>query len=149
MARTRGASMADLRGLRLKLAHFVEGLVYRTGELLPKIIGRWQWSAPPWMQWLGRKGSQFRQYLRADPKRALALAVVLAIVGVGLVWYWNLPTPHYAAYNVVAPSLTTYDEKGIKQIFPLRVDFSESVAPLKYVQKEVTEGISLSPEIKG
>ena len=43
--------MADLRGLRLKLAHFVEILVYRTDKVLPKIFGRWQWSAPPW-RWL-------------------------------------------------------------------------------------------------
>ena len=31
--------MLDLRGLRQKLAHFVEGLVYRTDKLMPKVVG--------------------------------------------------------------------------------------------------------------
>ena len=67
--------MLDLRGLRQKVAHFVERLVYRTEKLLPKVIGHWQWKAPPWIHWLGQKAAAFRSYLNADPKRAIAFAV--------------------------------------------------------------------------
>ncbi|HTG75173.1 MAG TPA: Ig-like domain-containing protein, partial [Terriglobia bacterium] len=141
--------MLDLRGLRQKLAHFVEGFVYRTDKLMPKVVGHWQWKAPPWIPWLGRKASAFRSYLNADPKRAIAFAVGVGVVGVALIWYLNLPEPHYAVYTVNAPALTTYDENGIKKIYPLQVAFTESVAPLKYVQKVVTEGISLSPAVPG
>ena len=141
--------MLDLRGLRQKVAHFVERFVYRTEKLLPKVIGHWQWKAPPWIHWLGQKASAFRSYLNADPKRAIAFAVALALIGTGLIWYWNLPKPHYVEYAVNSPALTTWDENGIKQIFPLRVTFTESAAPLKYVQKVVTEGITLSPSIPG
>src|SRR6185295_20306466 len=78
IARIRGESMFDLRGLRQKMAHFVGRVVYRTDKLLPKVVGHWQWTAPPWISWVGRKGSQFRSFLKADPKRAIALATVLA-----------------------------------------------------------------------
>ncbi len=106
------------------MAHFVERLVYRTDKLLPKVIGQWQWKAPPWIHWLGRKAAAFRSYLNADPKRAHRRSLsALGIVGVGLIWYWNLPNPHYVVYTVNAPALTTYDENGIKKIFPLQVDF--------------------------
>ena len=141
--------MLDLRGLRQKLAHFVEGFVYRTDKLMPKVVGHWQWKAPPWIPWLGRKASAFRSYLNADPKRAIAFAVGVGVVGVALIWYLNLPEPHYVVYAVNAPALTTYDENGIKKIYPLQVAFTESTAPLKYVQKVVTEGISLSPAVPG
>jgi len=141
--------MLDFRGLRLRMALFMERLTSRNEKLLPQLIGDWKWQAPPWMSWLGRKGSQFHRHLNADPRRAVAFVVTLAILLVGIVWYWNRPTPHYVVYTVESPALTTWDEKGIKKIFPMQVDFTESAAPLKYVQKQVTEGIELSPAIDG
>ena len=141
--------MLDFRGLRLRMALFMERLTSRNEKLLPQLIGDWKWEAPPWMSWLGRKGSQFHRHLNADPRRAVAFVVTLAILLVGIVWYWNRPTPHYVVYTVESPALTTWDEKGIKKIFPMQVDFTESAAPLKYVQKQVTEGIELSPAIDG
>src|SRR5688572_27574715 len=149
MARTQGESMLDFRGLRLRMAHFAERLVSRNEKLLPKVIGQWNWKAPPWVPWIGQKGSQFHGYLNADPKRALTFVIGLAILSVGVIWYWSRPSPHYVSYVVESPALTTYDQNGIKTIFPLRVNFSESTAPLKYVEKQVTEGIDLSPAIPG
>src|SRR5688572_2016852 len=149
MTRTRGESMLDFRGLRLRMAQFIGKLSSRNKAFLPQLIGDWDWKAPPWMHWVGRKGSQFHRYLNADPRRALAFAISLGILAVGLVWYWNLPEPEYVAYAVEPPALTTYDENGIKKIFPLQVTFTESAAPLKYVEKQVTEGIELSPSIPG
>ena len=101
------------------------------------------------MPWLGRKGIGIPTLPQRRPKRALTFAVGVAVVGVGLIWYLNLPEPHYVVYAVNAPALTTYDENGIKKIHPLQVAFMESTAPLKYVQKVVTEGISLSPAVPG
>ena len=141
--------MLSFRGLRQRMAHFAERFVSNNEEVLPKVIGRWNWQAPPWISWVGEKGAQCHRYLTADPKRALAAAISIAILTVGIVWYWNLPAPHYVVYTVDPPALTTYDENGIKKIFPLQVNFSESTAPLKYVEKQVTEGIGLSPAIAG
>jgi hypothetical protein len=69
------------------MALFMEKLASRNRKLLPQLIGDWKWQAPPWMPWLGRKGSQFHRYLNADPRRALAFAVTLAVLLVGIVWY--------------------------------------------------------------
>src|SRR5215207_3941266 len=141
MARTQGESMLDLRGLRLRMAHFVERVSSRKEKLLPQLIGDWKWQAPPWISWSARKASEFQRYLKGEPRRALTFAISLAVLAVGIVWYWNLPTPDYVGYSVEPPALTTWDEKGIKRIFPMQVHFSKSAAPLKYVQKQVTEGI--------
>ena len=134
--------MTDMRSLPLTIARFVRGF-------LPKVFGQWHWQAPAWMPWAGRQGTRFRQYLNADPKRALLAWSILGFVFVGLIWYWNRPTPHYVEYSVLAPPLTEYDEKGIKKIHPMKVSFVESAAPLKQVEKQVTEGIDLSPAVRG
>ena len=141
--------MPDLSAFRLRLARLSERWLSRTDKLLPRLIGHWQWQAPPWIPGTARRVSDFRRYLSADPRRAIAFTVAVALLGVGLVWYWTRPTPHYVVYTITDPSLTEYDERGIKAIHPLRVEFAESAAPLKYVGKEVTEGISVSPAIPG
>src|SRR5262245_23933393 len=133
--------MADLRGLRLRLSRIAERWISRSDKLLPKVIGNWKWQAPPWIPWTSRHVSNGRRWLTADPRREIGFFILLATIAVGIVWYWNLPTPHYVAYSPIDPALTEYDEKGIKAIHPLQVVFEESAAPLKYVGKQVTEGI--------
>jgi hypothetical protein len=122
--------MADLRGLRLRLSSVAERWISRTDKLLPKIIGNWKWQAPPWIPWSRRRLSDFRRYLAADPRRAIAFTVAVALLGVGVVWYATRPTPRYVVYIPTDPTLTEYDDNGIKAIHPLQVEFSESAAPL-------------------
>ena len=141
--------MPDFAGLRLRVARLAERWISRTDKLLPRLIGRWQWQAPPWIPRTGKYVSDSRRYLSSDPRRALAFTIGVALVGVALIWYLTRPTPDYVAYTVTDPPLTEYDERGIKTIHPVRVYFASSAAPLKYVGKEVTEGISVSPAIPG
>lgn len=141
--------MQDMRGMRLTILRFVGELLSGASRLAPKLVGHWQWRPPGWMSWAGRQASRFGNFLRADPIRAAVFLLALAGVGGALFWYWNLPEPHYIEYTVVAPALTEYDEKGISKIHPLKVEFAESAGPLKQVEKQVTEGILLTPPITG
>ena len=67
--------MLSFRGLRQRMAHFADRVVSNNEDLLPKVIGRWNWQAPPWIHWVGQKGAQCHRYLTADPKRALTAAI--------------------------------------------------------------------------
>ena len=85
--------MADLRGLRLRLARVAERWVSRTDKLLPKLIGNWHWQAPPWIPWTSRRVSESRRYLSADPRRAIAFAIAVALLVVGAIgwrFYWRI-----------------------------------------------------------
>ena len=99
--------------------------------------------------WSGAQFSRGRRYLVANPAHAVLLALALAGAGGGLAWYLTRPKPEYVTYAVMAPELTEYNEKGISLIHPLTIEFSESAAPLKQVQKAVTAGISMSPAVAG
>jgi hypothetical protein len=59
------------------------------------------------------------------------------------------PIPNYVKYTVTPPGLTESNENGISSIKPLSVNFSRSVAPLKQIEKQVTEGVEISPAIAG
>ena len=113
------------------------------------LVGQWQWQPPEWIAQIGDLFSRSRQYLRSNPTRAKQLLVALVILVGGLVWYWTQPKPHYVTVTVHAPGLTEYDERGIASIKPLRIEFSEPVAPLESVEKAVTTGIELSPAVAG
>ena len=113
------------------------------------VIGRWQWQPPAWMAWTGRRIAGGWRYLAADYRRAGAAVLLLAAVIGGWIWYKNRPVPHYVTYSAAAPGLTEYDEKGIASIKPLTVQFNESAAPLQQINKAVTAGIGLSPNMPG
>ncbi len=111
--------------------------------LVVAVFGRWQWQRPGWVPWTGGQMSRGGRYLKANPIGAVALAVGLVAVGAATYWYINRPKPHYVTYVVGAPGLTEYNDNGISSIKPLMILFSESAAPLKNLQKAVTEGIEL------
>jgi uncharacterized protein YfaS (alpha-2-macroglobulin family) len=111
--------------------------------------GRVQWHAPSWMRWAGDRVGRGRRFVAARPRVGVALGVALIAAVAALTWYLTRPTPHYVTYGVEAPGLTEYDERGIKSIKPLVVTFSESTAPLQFVQRPVTAGIDLKPAIAG
>ena len=141
--------MTNIRSLKPALARFGRKLVSAASWLMAHIFGRVDWRAPAWLGWLNRRGAAAVVYINADRKRsALLLLLVAALVG-GLLWYLNLPVPHYVTYNVTAPALTEYNERGISRIYPLTVVFSETAAPLDQIEKRVTRGVEISPAISG
>src|SRR5262245_33513824 len=113
------------------------------------LIGHIKWQAPDWLNWLRRQSNVTWRYFAADRKRSAALLLGVLALGIGTVWYLKRPTPHYVTYTVTPPALTEYNEKGISKIHSVRVDFSESTAPLKQIEKRVTAGIDMTPAIAG
>lgn len=120
-----------------------------TAWLLSFVFGRWRWEAPAWMPWIGGQAVKSRAWAAANPKRTAAAGAAFLAALAGLVWYLRLPKPEYVEYSVIAPPLTTYDEKGVQTIHPLLIHFSESAAPLQQVEKRITTGIEMSPAIAG
>ncbi len=118
-------------------------------EWLVRIFGRWHWDVPAWLGAVGASGVRAWRWAATDWRRAAALAVVLAALAGGGIWYANRPKPHYVTYTVVAPALTAWNENGIQTIGPMRVVFGESAAPLRLVKTVVTTGIVVSPAVAG
>jgi alpha-2-macroglobulin len=141
--------MSRLQAGRNLAARFLQNSLSGISWLTSHLFGRINWQPPAWTLWVVSQLARAWRYLTADRRRAWgALAALLAIAG-GLVWYKTRPVPHYVEYTATAPGITEYNEKGISSIKPLKVDFSESAAPLQQVEKAVTNGISLSPKIAG
>ena len=113
------------------------------------VFGRWRWEPPAWLRHAGSAIARGWRAARAHPVHASVAALLLVGALGGYLWWINRPGPHYVALTVVEPELTTYDDKGIQSITPLRVVFSESAAILSQVQKSVSSGISMRPALAG
>src|SRR5262245_32537455 len=124
-----------------------QSLKERLSWLFRQLIGHVEWQAPNWLTWSGRQRARVFRYFAADRRRAIVPLVAILAAGGGLLWYLNRPIPHYVTYTVVPPALTEYNEKGISRIYPMRVVFSETTAPLNKIEKPVTAGIETSPAI--
>ncbi|MBI2343281.1 MAG: alpha-2-macroglobulin [Deltaproteobacteria bacterium] len=91
--------------------------------------------------------SHLRQYRSAT---GFGLGMVLLVVGLAaLVTHWWTPRPQSTGITVkiAEPGVTAYD-KELKPD-PVRLTFSQSVAPLAAVGKTVGEGIRLTPPMAG
>ncbi len=118
-------------------------------RLLHTIFGHVQWQAPAW---IGRAASQVRKaarFLAADRKRLVIAALSLVAIAGAVTLYKLRPRPHYVEYAVTAPQLTEYDDNGINTIYPLLVEFKEPAAPLANIEKRVTSGVGISPQVAG
>ncbi len=113
------------------------------------VVGRVAWQPPKWIGWTKQRLATGWQWLLADRRRWIALASVLVVLVAGGYWYRHRPVPNYAGYTVTAPGATVFDENGIATIFPLDVEFAEAVAPLQQIEKPVTAGVGLSPNVPG
>src|SRR5690242_341206 len=108
--------------------------------IFARVIGRLSWDPPGWAVPAGLGlHTAWRFGTRSRRRLAIELALLAVIFG-AVYWYVNLPTPHYVAYTVEDPRLTEYDDKGISSIKPMKVSFVEAAAPLKSIEKQVTEG---------
>lgn len=125
-------------------------------RLLRPLIGDLQWQAPGWLRGisnaLGFCAVAGASWVRADKRRAVIasiMGVVLLAGGVaGKVWYDKLPKPLEVTYEITSPESTPVDQPNAKPE-PLIIKFSDSVATLAGVGKEVTTGIAVEPRIDG
>ncbi|MBL8299271.1 MAG: alpha-2-macroglobulin [Rhodanobacteraceae bacterium] len=123
--------------------------------LLSVIVGRVSWQAPAWMLATERAGLAGWGAVRRNPGRvALVLGTLGLIAGGGWLAYTidkerpKPPEPVVATFAANAPALTDYSSEPIT-VHSLDLNFSQSVAPLALVGKDVTAGITLTPAIAG
>lgn len=125
------------------------------GVLLGFIVGRVSWQAPGWMLATERAGLAGWGVVRRNPGRVAAVAGAIALLGTGG-WFAHKayqerpkpPEPVIARFSTNAPSLTDYTSEPIT-VHAFDLNFSQSVAPLALVGKDVTAGITLDPPIAG
>lgn len=87
-------------------------------------------------------------WLRKDRKRAvitLAAALVALLAWVG---YASLPKPSEATFTISSPARTRIEDPKAKPD-PVTVVFSQAVAPMDRIGKEVLADITLSPPAEG
>lgn len=118
---------------------------------LAGIFGVVQWQEPKWFSatklWLISRIDIIRQ------KPVFALIALLVVVGVGAggwfgyQWWQNRPKPVTVDFTITAPVRADLEQE--ESPHPLVVTFAASVAPIKLVDKDVTEGISISPKVEG
>jgi alpha-2-macroglobulin len=141
--------MTRIRSLLLRAGSVWAAFQHTALRWLVALVGRWEWQAPAWLPWVGRQlGGGWRRATATRARAATLGAVVMTVAGAGA-WWLTRPTPQYVSYSVTPPGLTEYDDNGISSIKPLRIVFSESVAPLAQMQKAVTRGLTLAPSLAG
>ncbi len=116
------------------------------------VFGRFSWSCPPWLTYLKQKAA-------LKPRLAAgilgALIVVMLVAGYTYHWYKKLPRPHLVTASITVPQITPIAKVLVPDA--LTLDFGiknggftpRSVAPLKQIGKEVTDGITLTPAMPG
>ncbi|MDI2112730.1 alpha-2-macroglobulin family protein [Commensalibacter nepenthis] len=118
--------------------------------ILRPIIGQIQlnWAPPKWLS------SCWHFICHKKKQVAYTAPLCLALIGIfsyGIYWYKNRPIPpipNLIKIYAIAPSLTDY-KKTPPTIYPLKVNFSGSAAPLDKVGKTFPNIFPISPEIKG
>ena len=145
--------MTRMQALWQVLLGVVGKVLVGVSWFITRVFGVFEWHPPAWAAWIGQSIAEFwrqtARFVAEDRKRAgAALLALVALIG-GYAWYRSRPKPHYVEFSVTAPALTEYDEKGIKTISPLDIQFNESAAPLKQVEKKVATGVSLTPSFAG
>lgn len=125
------------------------------GRLLGIVVGRVSWQAPGWMLAAERGGLAGWGVIRRNPGRVAAVLGGIAVLAGGgwLAYKYDKerpkpPQPVVATMQATAPALTDYTAEPIT-IHPFDLNFSQSVAPLALVGKDVTAGISLQPAVAG
>ncbi len=112
------------------------------------LVGRFSWNSPPWFDVL-------RQKMREHARLAWGMLAGILLIGYGYHWYTHLPHPPRVTAIITTPKITPVAKKLIPDV--LMIDFGinkngftiKSVAPLKQIGKEITDGITLSPAMPG
>jgi uncharacterized protein YfaS (alpha-2-macroglobulin family) len=125
-------------------------------HVLRALIGDVRWRAPGWMRGIANAVGFCRvalaSWLWADMRRAAMVGVVgIAIVAggtAGKIWYDKQPKPLQVTFEVTVPEPTAVDQPNAKPE-PLLIKFSDSVATLSGVGKDVSTGVAVEPRIDG
>ena len=109
------------------------------------------WAPPPWLRAVAARLARLAAAGRARPRASAAALVTLIAIGVGgwfgHAWWQAQPKPVEVSVKTSGPSLTDFANNGAPQ--PVTLIFSNSVAPLALVGKELPGGIAITPAIDG
>ena len=120
-------------------------------KALASLFGVVQWQAPNWFKavklWLVSRVDTVRQ----KPMLGLVAALLIVAIGAGswfgYQWWQARPKPVTVDFTVAAP-----EKADLEQAAPpnaLVVTFTSSVAPLKLIDTDVSESISINPKVAG
>ncbi|MBI4125663.1 MAG: alpha-2-macroglobulin [Deltaproteobacteria bacterium] len=128
-------------------------------KIFKAVFGEVSWMPPKWLvsiktgikQPCSRMVARYTSLKHHHPRRFWTfhmLSVLLIACGSGgIIWYKILPKPVRYTFYVNNPSATPM-EKDAKP-YPARIIFNNSVAQLKQVGQEISQGIQLSPGLEG
>lgn len=116
------------------------------------IFGKPNWSCPPWLCYLKQKS---KQAPRVFWSAVIVFIAACAVAAYALYWYKSQPQPRYVSASIIIPEITPNQEELVPQ--PLTINFGiqnsewtpQSVAPISLIGKNITQGIEISPAIKG
>ena len=110
-------------------------------------FGSFSWKFPPWLAAIVSLINQASEWRKNNKKIFWSAFAAMLLAYSGVLWYDSLPQPVRVQITGTAPALTELkDEPEYDSVY---VNFSGSAAQLDQIGKVVTEGIQLSPAIKG
>ncbi len=113
-------------------------------QFFSSLFGQFSWQRPVWL-------NNIRNRAATNPalfwSMIIGFLVLLGIIVYGYQWDQNRPRQASVTAHIIAPAITP----NAKELVPhqLIIDYSKSVAPLKQINKEVTSGITLDPNMPG
>lgn len=115
------------------------------------LFGIVQWQQPTWFKtitlWLVSRVDTIRQKPMIGLMGLLAIVAISASGWFGYQWWQARPKPVTVDFTVQAPERADLEQQ--EPPHPLVVTFAGSVAPLALVDKDVTDGIVMSPKVAG
>ncbi len=125
--------------------------------IVKTLFGQLHWTKPKWLSFLSEKirvaALNIRKRKDENParfyKRTGVVLLGALVVGGVLFWWVTRPEPKKITISSTLPAPTILSEDKPPQVFPLRLHFSGSAAPIENIEKTVTKGISVLPELVG
>ena len=123
--------------------------------VLTPLFGTLNWSAPPWVRWVGQRMAAIAAAAAAKPLNAAIALGLVAAVGFGAhsgyKWWKARPKPLEVTMTAQNPPRTPIENEDENDRGPraLVINFNHAVAPLAQVEKEVKEGITIEPALAG
>lgn len=137
----------------VKALRTVYGLI---AALFAALFGSIDWYAPDWLRFLGLRLRALLAAGRARPAHAAGAVALFALLVAGAMaswrWYASRPQPQLVTFELSAPARTCYECEPPGAPNPLRLKFSDSVAPLDAVDQPLDPKrarVTLAPEIAG
>lgn len=148
--------VSALRSLAIASSHFLQTIIWRPlCWLALRLFGQFHWQAPAWGVWVAQRSREGIALMRSYPRHSFIALVMLTLLFAGswysYQWWTARPRPQEITFTVTEPGRTEIENSDIEQRKPksLIINFDDAVAPLAAIDKEITAGITVNPEVAG